>query len=490
MEEKKHSSIKGFIVAIICLAMIIAINHRLRKSRLYEGPLFQESVGERKDSQQTIGSDTIVRLAKQLSPAVVNINTTRLVKGHPPFGGFGKGPFHGRNPFEDFFERFFGDIPRREFKQRSLGSGFIINKDGYILTNAHVVENVDEIKVSLSNQKDFNAQVIGTDAKTDIGLIKIKSWRNLPTVVLGDSDKLQVGEWVVAIGNPFGLKHTVTAGIVSAMGRVIGTGPYDDFIQTDASINPGNSGGPLFNIYGEVIGINTAIVPQGQGIGFAIPINMAKDILADLQEKGEVVRGWLGLVIQKMTPGLAESFGLDEARGAIVSEVMSNSPAEKAGIEQGDVVLEFDGKEIGDYGELSRMAALTKPGSEVTLSVIRHGRKIELEVTLGTYPKEETMVRKATGYDIFGLKTEDISKRHKNIIGHEGVVVTDVQSGSPAEEEEIQPGDVILEVNRKKINTLEDYKAILNKIKPGQTILLLVKNRRRTRFLSLKIETN
>jgi serine protease Do len=490
VEDNKHSSIKGFIVAIICLAMIIAINHRLRKSRLYDGPLFKESAVEKNISKQVIGSDTIVRLAKKLSPAVVNINTTRVIKGHPPFGDFGQGPFHGRNPFEDFFERFFGGIPRREFKQRSLGSGFIINKDGYILTNAHVVKNVDEIKVSLSDQKDFNAQLIGTDAKTDIGLIKIKSWRDLPTVVLGNSDKLQVGEWVVAIGNPFGLKHTVTAGIVSAKGRVIGTGPYDDFIQTDASINPGNSGGPLFNIYGEVIGINTAIVPQGQGIGFAIPINMAKEILADLQEKGEVVRGWLGLVIQKMTPGLAESFGLDEAHGAIVSEVVSGSPAEKAGIEQGDVVVEFNGEKIGDYGELSRMAALTKPGTEVTLSIIRRGRELEIEVVLDTFPKEKALMRQTSGYDIFGLKTEDISKQHQNITGHEGIVVTDVQSDSPAEKEEIRVGDVILEINRKKINSLEDYRTILEKIKPGQTILLLVKNRHRTRFLSLKIETN
>jgi len=490
VENNKHSSIKGFIVAIICLAMIIAINHRLRKSRLYEGPLFKEGAVERNVSKQVIGSDTIVRLAKKLCPAVVNINTTRVIKGHPPFGDFGQGPFHNRNPFEDFFERFFGGIPRREFKQRSLGSGFIINKDGYILTNAHVVENVDEIKVSLSDQKDFTAQLIGTDTKTDIGLIKIKSWHDLPTVVLGNSDKLQVGEWVVAIGNPFGLKQTVTTGIVSAKGRVIGTGPYDDFIQTDASINPGNSGGPLFNIYGEVIGINTAIIPQGQGIGFAIPINMAKEILPDLQEKGEVVRGWLGLVIQKMTPGLAESFGLDEARGAIVSEVVSGSPAEKAGIEQGDVVVKFNGEKIGDYGELSRMAALTKPGTEVTLSIIRRGREIEIEVVLGTYPKEKALMRQTSGYDIFGVKTEDISKQHQNIIGHQGIVVTGVQSGSPAEEEEIQVGDVILEINRKKINTLEDYSATLDKIEPGQTILLLVKNQHRTRFLSLKIETN
>jgi serine protease Do len=494
LEGKKHSSIKGFIVAVICLAMIIAINHRLRKSRLYSGEiLFQESVEKKTGSAKTIDSDTIARLAKQQSPAVVNINTTRIVKGHPPFGGgHGRSPFHGRkqNPFEDFFDRFFGGIPRRDFKQKSLGSGFVINKDGYILTNAHVVKNVDEIKVTLSNQKDFKANLIGIDEKTDIGLIKVRSWRNLPTVVLGDSDKLEVGEWVVAIGNPFGLKHTVTSGIVSAKGRVIGSGPYDDFIQTDASINPGNSGGPLFNIYGEVVGINSAIFPEGQGIGFAIPINMAKEILTDLQDKGEVIRGWLGLVIQKMTPGLAESFGLDEARGAIVSEVMSGSPAEKAGIIQGDVVVEFDGKKIDDYGELSRMAARNKPETTVTLTIIRSGRKMEIEVTLGTFPKDSTIARKSGGFDVLGLKAEDITTRNGAVSGHEGVMVSEVQAGSPADEGEVNVGDIILEINRKKIDNLENYTSTLEKIKPGDTVLLLVKNRRRTQFLSLKIEAN
>ena len=243
------------------------------------------------------------------------------------------GPQGGFKDFfgEDFFEKFFGDMPKREYKQRSLGSGFIIDREGYILTNNHVVERAQSIKVKLTDSKEYDATVIGKDPKTDIALIKINAKQDLPVATFGDSDKLEVGDWVVAIGNPFGLEHTVTQGIVSAKGRVIGAGPYDDFIQTDASINPGNSGGPLFNLKGEVVGINTAIVSGGQGIGFAIPINVVRDLLPQLKSKGKVVRGWLGVVIQKVTPEIAKSFGLKETEGALVSDVAEQSPADKGG---------------------------------------------------------------------------------------------------------------------------------------------------------------
>ena len=255
-------------------------------------------------------------LAEQVKPAVVNISTTRLVQGGPFIS-----PFREGDPFREFFERFFGGRPQREFRQRSLGSGFIIEKEGLILTNNHVIEGAEKIQVILANKERFDAKVVGRDAKTDIAVIRIDAKTSLPSVSLGDSAKLKVGDWVIAVGNPFGLGHTITAGIVSAKGRIIGAGPYDNFIQTDAAINPGNSGGPLFNLKGEVVGINTAIVSSGQGIGFAIPINLAKEIIKQLEKKGRVVRGWLGVTIQEVTPALARRYGVKRAEGCVVSGV-------------------------------------------------------------------------------------------------------------------------------------------------------------------------
>ena len=285
------------------------------------------------------------QLVNHVKPTIVNISTTTVVTG-PDMQDRFMGPV---NPFkdffgEDFFDKFFGNSPRRERKQKSLGSGFVIDREGYILTNNHVVEKASSIKVKLSDEKEYDAKIIGRDPKTDIALIKIDINHELPSATFGDSDKLEVGDWVVAIGNPFGLEHTVTAGIVSAKGRVIGAGPYDDFIQTDASINPGNSGGPLLNLKGEVIGINTAIASNGQGIGFAIPINVVQGLLPQLKSKGKIARGWLGVVIQKITPEIAKSFKLKEAEGALVSDVAEDGPAEKAGIKRGDVIISYDGK--------------------------------------------------------------------------------------------------------------------------------------------------
>ena len=283
------------------------------------------------------GLPSLSELARELKPAVVNISTTQLVKS--PMDDFFK-DFRGFRDFfgDEFFRRFFGDMQPREFKRKSLGSGFIIDREGHILTNNHVIEKADKITVKMANEKSYDATVVGRDPKTDIALIKIDSDADLPVVRMGDSDKLEVGEWVVAIGNPFGLEQTVTAGIISAKGRVIGAGPYDDFLQTDASINPGNSGGPLFNLEGEVIGINTAIVAGGTGIGFAIPINMAKRLLPQLKS-GRVQYGYLGVYIQDLTPELAQSFGLKEPRGVLISEVVPGSAAETGGLKKGDVVL-------------------------------------------------------------------------------------------------------------------------------------------------------
>src|SRR5664280_1824190 len=301
-------------------------------------------------------------LAEHVKPVVVNISTTKTFKNRKGFGM----PF-GRSPFgDDFFDRFFGDIPQREFKQRSLGSGFIISNDGYIFTNNHVVEQADKILVKVSDGKEYEAKIIGTDAKTDIALIKIKPSNSLPVVEIGDSDKVRVGEWVIAIGNPFGLEQTLTAGIISAKGRVIGAGPYDNFIQTDASINPGNSGGPLFSMDGRVIGINTAIVAQGQGIGFAIPINMANTILADLKTKGKVTRGWLGVSIQDIGEDMARNMNYKSRSGAIVSDVIAGDPADRAGIKVYDIVIEINGKVIKDTHELLLMAAALHVGEKMT----------------------------------------------------------------------------------------------------------------------------
>src|SRR5574341_213043 len=292
-----------------------------------------------------------------------------------------RSPF-GQDPFEDFWNNFFGTLPREQ-KRRSLGSGFIVSDAGYILTNNPVVEQAEEITGTLLDKGEHNAKVVGTAPKPDIALIKSNAGKKLPYVRLGDSEALEIGEWVVAIGNPFGLGHTVTAGIVSAKGRIIGSGPYDDFIQTDASINPGNSGGPLFNLKGEVMGINTAIVQGGQGIGFATPIHLAKSILGQLKEKGRVVRGWLGVYIQRLTPDMAESLGVAGKKGALVADVTKEGPAAKAGIRSGDVIVKFDGKAVSDEHELPQAVASTKVGKKVDVVVLREGKEFTIPVTIG-----------------------------------------------------------------------------------------------------------
>ncbi|HEY4715555.1 MAG TPA: Do family serine endopeptidase, partial [bacterium] len=334
-------------------------------------------------------------IVKNVRPAVVNVFTTKVVKQKGFHSPSGRG-----DPFEEFFgpqfKQFFGP---KEFKQSSLGSGFIIAEDGYILTNNHVVENVDEIKVRLTDKDEYTAKIVGRDPKTDVALVKIDAKKKLPVAALGDSDSLDEGDWVIAIGNPFGLGHTVTAGIVSAKGRYgILPGSYEDFIQIDAAINPGNSGGPLININGEVVGINTAIFsPQGAfgaqgniGIGFAIPINMAKVILSQLKNTGKVIRGWLGVTIQPVTPEIAESLKLHESRGALISSVMTGSPAEKAGINGGDVILEFDGKKIDDYHTLPSTVAATPIGKEVKVKLIRDGKEKIIELRVGEMPPDVT----------------------------------------------------------------------------------------------------
>ncbi|MBW2109194.1 MAG: DegQ family serine endoprotease, partial [Deltaproteobacteria bacterium] len=409
--------------------------------------------------------DSFSQVAEAVNPAVVNISTERVIQGSagPAFRHF-QSPFGKDDPFHDFFERFFGDMPRRQFKQRSLGSGFIIDKKGYIVTNNHVVENADKIKVKLNNGKEVPAQIVGRDPKTDIALLKVKKLRNVGVAKLGDSDALKVGEWVVAIGSPFGLEHTVTAGIVSAKGRVIGSGPYDDFIQTDASINPGNSGGPLVNMQGEVVGINTAIVSRGGGnvgIGFAIPINLARDIIEQLKTSGSVTRGWLGVSIQDVTPELAEYYGLKEPKGAIVGEVFEGDPADKAGIQAKDVIVEVDGKKIHNSRDLSRIIAAVPVGKKVDVTVLRNGKKrtFDIKIAKRTEDKEKAATRGGQETEL-GMTVSPLTRelaRRYGLPEGEGVVVVAVEPGSPAAEADVQEGDLILEINHKSVTSLKDY---------------------------------
>lgn len=356
------------------------------------------------------------------------------------------------------------------------------------MTNNHVVEDADQIKVKLSNGKEYDGKVVGRDPKTDLALVKIDGASDLHPLAMGNSDKLQVGSWVVAVGSPFGLEQTVTAGIVSAKGRVIGSGPYDNFIQTDASINPGNSGGPLINTNGEVVGINTAILAEGKGIGFAIPISMAKNVASQLQEKGHVTRGWLGVGIQDLTPELTKSFGLTDKKGALVSQVMPGSPAAKAGIEQGDVILEFDGKTITESKDLPQMVASTPVGKSVNVKVYRNGKTVDREVKISEM--EETaaanttsMHKKTLGISVQNLTPELARRLRSN--SDSGVVVTRVEPGSPAADAGIQTGDIIREVNRKSVKDAEDLIQKIEQAKDQNNILLLVQRGQNNMFAAV-----
>ncbi|GAC1469203.1 MAG: DegQ family serine endoprotease [Desulfuromonadaceae bacterium] len=417
-----------------------------------------------------------VELSKKLKPTVVNIGTAKTVKPRQQFQQPFGSPF-GNDQFKDFFDRFLDDTRPHAYKQRSLGSGFII-EGGYILTNNHVVAGADEIKVKLADKREFKAEIVGVDERLDLALLKIDAKETLPTAKLGDSDAIQVGEWVMAIGNPFGLAETVTAGIVSAKGRVINSGPYDDFIQTNASINPGNSGGPLFNSHGEVIGINTAIVAGGQGIGFAIPVNMAKSIIQQLKEKGKVTRGWLGVAIQSVTPDLAKSFGLSNENGALVSGIIPESPAEKAGLKAGDIILEFDGKNIKEMNELPRLVAAATIGKKVTMKIVRDGKEEKVTVVIdqlkdggGDNPEESI-------HDKLGLTVKELNKDLADRLQLKettGVVVTELKVNGLAQESGITEGDVIKEIDGRKITTLKDYEKAVSAHKKGQIIRFLLK---------------
>lgn len=431
-----------------------------------------------------------VVLAKQLKPAVVNIGTAKTIKPQRrlqrPFGNQ-----FGHDPFQDFFDHFYDDQqPQQAYKQRSLGSGFIISKEGYILTNNHVINGADEIKVKLADGREFKAEIKGSDEKLDLALIKIVTGENLPYVPLGDSDSIEVGEWVMAIGNPFGLAETVTAGIISAKGRVIGSGPYDDFIQTDASINPGNSGGPLFNMRGEVIGINAAIVAGGQGIGFAIPVNMAKAILPQLRDKGKVIRGWLGVAVQPVTSDLAQSFGLADEKGALVSEVVAGSPADKAGLKAGDIILEFDGRKIHEMNELPRLVAATLVGRKVPVRIMRDGKQTVVTVEVERLKDGEGGEPGAVP-DSLGLTVRELNKElaaRLKVKELQGVVVTELKPDGLALEAGIAPGDIIREIDGRKISSMAEYEAAISAHKKGTVIRILLRRGESSLYIAFKVE--
>jgi len=418
--------------------------------------------------------DAFVSVADRATPSVVNVSVKLK-----PEAGQEEGPspemeerfreFFGPELFERFFRR---RAPRED--GRAAGSGVIVDPRGYILTNNHVVENASAIEVRLSDDRKFKATLVGRDPRTDLAVLKVESPAPLPVADLGDSDRLRVGQWAIAIGNPFGLDRTVTAGIISATGRThVGVATYEAFIQTDASINPGNSGGPLLNLDGRVIGINTAIVSSGQGIGFAIPITMARDIMTQLIARGRVVRGWLGVVIQDLTPELAAGFGVKEDAGVLVAEVMKDGPAAAAGLKAGDVITGFGGSAIKDVTDLQKRVAAVEPGRPSPIVVIRDHQPLALSVKVGEQPTDEALAAAESGEDVLGLTVEPLTPetaRQNRLSARRGLLVTEVAPGSPGAEAGIKPGDAIVEVNRRPVADAAAFRQIAAALKPGESI--------------------
>jgi serine protease Do len=430
------------------------------------------------------GSNGFPAVARATMPAVVNISTSRTVKS----SGVPQSPFMN----DPFFKHFFGEDFGRQFqvpkdrRENSLGSGVIVSADGYIVTNAHVVEKADEIKVHLSDKREFSGKVVGSDPKSDIAVIRIKG-DNLPVINWADSDKLEVGEYVLAIGNPFGLNSTVTLGIVSAVGRAnMGIEQYENFIQTDAAINPGNSGGALVNTRGELVGINTAIFSRtggNMGIGFAIPSNMAKSVMDSLIKTGKVVRGYLGVSIQDLNGKIAKQLGLDKTQGSLVGDVVSGAPADKAGIQAGDVIVKYDGKPVENTATLRNRVAETAVGKTVEVEVIRDKKPQTLRVQVAEQPKDmsarggssnESTRGEGPGTALAGLEVRNLARDNPQHKGLQGVVIVAVESGSAAEEAGVQPGDVILEINRKPVRNVDDWRKLSKALAKDDAALLRI----------------
>ena len=444
--------------------------------------------------------DSFADLAERLSPTVVNVYTTQTVKMQRSPHDF----FFQDDEMPELFRHFFGgpspfgqqqEAPR-DLKRTSLGSGVISSPDGYIVTNNHVVENADSISVRLADNEEYDAKLIGRDPKTDLALIKINPKRSLPAVTFGDSEKLRVGDWVLAIGNPFGFEQTVTAGIVSGKGRSLGSGPYENFIQTDASINPGNSGGPLFNLNGEMVGINTAIYSRSGGnigIGFAIPVNLAKNVIGQLKEHGSVVRGWLGVMIQQVTPELAKQFHLDRPIGALVGEVTPGGPADKAGIKQGDIIVRYNGKDISQVNSLPTLVAQSPIGSRANLALIRGGKERTVTVTIAKLNEEQAAANENGNQPSMelGLSVQNLTPELANSLGikdKRGVLVVNVDPDSPAADKGLRRGDLILEANRQAVKNVAEFSKVAKAAQRQGSLLLLVKRDGHTRYVAIRLK--
>jgi serine protease Do len=482
----RNKMTKGMVVGFSLLALLFGLFFCMGNDRANSLPK-----NDKLTTARSLGQ-AFVEVAKKVQPAVVNVTTEKTITMRP-WDRFGEDFFKG-SPFEDFF-RGFGFSPRekgKEYrqKQRSGGSGVIVDKEGYILTNNHVIEGADKIKIKLNDGREFTATVKGHDSRTDLAVLHIKA-KDLPIATLGDSDKLEVGEWAIAIGSPFGLEHTVTVGVISAKGRSgLGTGTYEDFIQTDASINPGNSGGPLINIDGEVIGINAMIIQPGTGIGFAIPINTAKQILSDLIKQGKVVRPWLGISVQDLTPEMIEHFKVKEKEGVLVGQVYPGTGAEKAALASGDIIRSIDDKAIKNVNELVKEIQKKKVGQKVKLNILRDGKGMTIEVVTTAMPDKPEVSKERESEEKLGARVQELTPQlaaQYRISGiRYGVVVLGVEGGSLAEEIGLQEGDVILEINRKKIETIKDFEKAVKDANLEKGILFHVHRKGSSFYLTFK----